>query len=178
MFWVRRSWHPGREAEPRRSEGPTLDFLRNPNPLRRCSGSEGHDIWVVGAEPRRSEDQALDFLRNPNPLRRCSRSKVVTSGSWGEAPKVRRWMSFSEIRILFVDVPGPKVMASGSWGGAEGPKVRRWTFSEIQILFVDVPGPKVMASGSWSGAPEVRGSGVGLSQKSKSSSSMFRVRRS
>ena len=63
-------------------------------------------------------------------------------------------MNFSEIRILFVDVPGPKVMTSGSWGGA--PKVRRSdigsTFSEIQILFVDVSGPKVMTSGSWGGA--------------------------
>ena len=88
----------------------------------------------------------------------------MTSESWGGAPKVRRWMSFSEIRNLLVDVPGSKV--------------RRWTFSEIRILVVDVPGQKVMTSGSWGGAPKVRRSGVRLSQKSESSSSMFRVRRS
>ena len=81
---------------------------------------------------------ATEFVRNMIYMPSC---RCIESNDSGAEPRIWRWMNFSEIQILLVDVPGPKVVRMSR--GAE-PRIRRWTFSEIQILFVDVPGPKVL----------------------------------
>ena len=93
-------------------KGLAFDFLRNPNPPRRCSGSEGRDIRVVGRSPE-VEDLAFDFLRNPNPRCRCSGSEGRDIRVVGRSPEGPRRRSGPEGHNVCVVGRSPEGQRSG-----------------------------------------------------------------